>query len=185
MLFGKPIATLLPSHMSRRPENREYKEHLEHRQERMKENYDARAGDVKPPLYPGQDVRVRNKQTQRWEPAEVVERLEEPRSYQVRAKSNTLLRRNRVDLKEGRKAQQNTDNNAPLDKQSSPKRQPPARENINPHQSPTKAVDQPHGARATTSSDMGETTQASALPAETQRVTRSGRQVVMPARYRE
>jgi hypothetical protein len=66
-----------------------------------------------------------------------------------------------------------------------PKQQPPARENINPHQSPTKAVDQPHGARATTSSDMGETTQASALPAETQRVTRSGRQVVMPARYRE
>jgi hypothetical protein len=109
MLFGKPIATLLPSHMSCRPENREYKEHLEHRQERMKENYDARAGDVKPPLYPGQAVRVRNKQTHRWEPAEVVEKLEEPRSYQVRTKSNTILRRNRVDLKEGGKAQQNTD----------------------------------------------------------------------------
>ena len=100
ILFGKPIATLLPSHGTHRPENRKYKEHLERRQERMKENYDARAGDVKPPLYPGQAVHIRNQQTRLWEQGEVVERADEPRSYPVRTKSTTIIRRNCIDLRE-------------------------------------------------------------------------------------
>lgn len=185
ILMGKPIATLLPSHRTPRSENRDYKEQLEHRQEKMKENYDARAGDIKQPLYPGQEVRIRNQQTRLWEPGEIIRKAEEPRSYHVKPrKGNMIIRRNRIDLREGGKPQEKRENEAGCIPQipSTPKRPTASNEprNVNPQHSPTLEVAEPQSADT---SETGDATEASTTTPV--KVTRSGRQVIVPARYRE
>ena len=68
---------------------------LELRQQKAKQQYDKNTVE-KPELSDRQPVRVRNRETKRWEPAHVVKRAGTPRSYIVqRCAGGVPLRRNR------------------------------------------------------------------------------------------
>ena len=99
MLFGKPIATLLPSRMTPRPEDRKHRQQLEDRKLVMKEQYDKTAGRPLPLLYEGQNVRVLDKQNKTWFPAEIVGRAPEPRSYNLTTDQGNTIRRNKRDIR--------------------------------------------------------------------------------------
>uniref|UniRef100_A0A8C9SGK0 Gypsy retrotransposon integrase-like protein 1 n=1 Tax=Scleropages formosus TaxID=113540 RepID=A0A8C9SGK0_SCLFO len=99
MLFGRTIATLLPSRKGDADDN--VKHRLMQRNETMKHQYDAHARkDPLPPLYQGQEVRVLDDSTQTWTPGKAITQCPEPRSYVVETSSGASLRRNRRHLRE-------------------------------------------------------------------------------------
>jgi hypothetical protein len=181
MLMGRPIATLLPARMTPRPEDNEYKQQMEHRKEIMKTNYDKHAGVSHPPLHAGQMVRILDKQTREWMPAEVVGRCEEPRSYNVRTEKNVTFRRNRGDIRERPTRDEGKAGRKSLDCQQ-PNESPERNTTIVPMEL------QPEMPKTTSSQLAKEST---SLPMNTPCcqnapvVTRSGRLVITPARYRD
>ena len=60
------------------------------------------SGHMQPlaPLIPGQDVRVRDTQTDTWQPAKVISTDVQPRSYNILTPTGNVLRRNRRHLRE-------------------------------------------------------------------------------------
>ena len=60
--------------------------------------FDRNAKDL-PTLIPGQNVRVQNTDSGRWEKAVVVSDCNEPRSYIVNTDEGKTLRRNRVHIR--------------------------------------------------------------------------------------
>ena len=73
---------------------------LAERQEIQRLNHDKRATQPLAPLIPGQDVRVRDTQTDTWQPAKVISTDVQPRSYNVLTPTGNVLRRNRRHLRE-------------------------------------------------------------------------------------
>ena len=72
---------------------------LELRQQKAKQQYDKNTVE-KPELSDLQPVRVRNRETKRWEPAHVVKKADTPRSYIVqRCAGGVPLRRNRQQIR--------------------------------------------------------------------------------------
>ena len=61
----------------------EIRRRLAERQEMLRLNHDKRAMQPLAPLIPGQDVRVRDTQTDTWQPAKVISTDVQPRSYNV------------------------------------------------------------------------------------------------------
>uniref|UniRef100_A0A8C9R468 Integrase catalytic domain-containing protein n=1 Tax=Scleropages formosus TaxID=113540 RepID=A0A8C9R468_SCLFO len=99
MLFGRTIATLLPSRKGDADDN--VKHRLMQRNATMKHQYDAHARkDPLPPLYQGQEVRVLDDSTKTWTPGKVITQCPEPRSYVVETSSGASLRRNGRHLRE-------------------------------------------------------------------------------------
>ena len=78
----------------------EIRRRLAERQEIQRLNHDKRAMQPLAPLIPGQDVRVRDTQTDTWQPAKVISTDVQPRSYNVLTPTGNVLRRNRRHLRE-------------------------------------------------------------------------------------
>ena len=78
----------------------EIRRRLAERQEIQRLNHDKRAMQPLAPLIPGQDVRVRDTQTDTWQPAKVISTDVQPRSYNVLTPTGNVLRRNRRQLRE-------------------------------------------------------------------------------------
>ena len=99
MMFGRPIATLLPQRSM--PAPIEQRERMAQQQANMKDHHDqsSRHTDL-PPLYTGQRVRILDKTTKTWCPGTVVEKCQEPRSYIVETPNGTRVRRNRSHLRD-------------------------------------------------------------------------------------
>ena len=99
MIFGRPIATLLPQRGM--PGPIEQRERLAQQQENMKTHHDQSSLQVDlPPLYKGQKVRILDKIRKTWCPGTVLEKCQEPRSYLVETPNGTRLRRNRSHLRD-------------------------------------------------------------------------------------
>ena len=101
LLLGRSLRTTLPSHnLYRHPDADEVLDNLSRKQEKMKENHDRTAGPNLPPLQVGQRVRVRDTRDQTWIPAKVTKVGKQPHSYEVETPNGTMLRRNRSHLRE-------------------------------------------------------------------------------------
>jgi hypothetical protein len=102
MLMGRPIRTALPSYHHPRTlqKDQEISNSLQKRKEKMKTDHDRRAGPELPPLHIGQKVRVQNQENKLWEPAEVTQVCDEPKSYEVTTPNGSQLRRNRIHIRE-------------------------------------------------------------------------------------
>ena len=72
-------------------------EELKHRQDMQKMCHDRTAHD--PPLVPGQDVRILDKQTEKWKPATITSRCAEPRSCILQLPDGSSKRRKRVQIR--------------------------------------------------------------------------------------
>ena len=96
----------------------EIRRRLAERQELQRLNHDKRATQSVALLIPGQDVRVRDTQTDTWQPAKVISTDVLPRSYNVLIPTGTVLRRNRRHLRETTERhtfQQDTDDDTRTD----------------------------------------------------------------------
>ena len=99
MMFGRPIATLLPQRSM--PAPIEQRERMARQQANMKDHHDQSSRQVDlPPLYTGQRVRILDKTTKTWCPGTVVEKCQEARSYIVETLNGTRVRRNRSHLRD-------------------------------------------------------------------------------------
>ena len=99
LMFGRPIATCLPSRAEPGPEHIWEQLHL--RRDHMISYHDKSAQRTElPPLYVGQAVRILDKQSKTWCPGTVQAKCKEPRSYIVDTPNGTQLRRNRSMLRE-------------------------------------------------------------------------------------
>ena len=99
LLHGRRFRTTLPTHVPNPPNSMNIQQKLIDRQKVAAERYNQHA-KAKTELHKGQSVRVRNKQTKRWEPAVVSGKASTPRSYFVqRMAGGGALRRNRVHIR--------------------------------------------------------------------------------------
>ena len=99
MIFGKPIATMLPQRGM--PAPIEQSERFAQQQANMKTHHDQSSRHVDlPPLYKGQKVRILDKTSKTWCPGTVLEKCQEPRSYLVETPNGTRVRRNRSHLRD-------------------------------------------------------------------------------------
>ena len=78
----------------------EIRRRLAERQEIQRINHDKRATRPLAPLVAGQDIRMRDFQTNTWQPAKVITSDVHPRSYNVLTPTGNVLRRNRRHLRE-------------------------------------------------------------------------------------
>ena len=178
MLFGHPIATLLPSRVAPRAEYQQYKVQLDERRQTMKTSYDKSTSSDLPPLYSGQDIRILNKETKRWEPGQVVNKASTPRSYNVRTYTGNTLRRNRIDLRERVQGEETSTckaRDAPTQQQPCGPKEIPA-----PDRSTSANIQSSSVPQAPLDNQMHV---AESPPSYS--TTRSGREVRMPLRYRE
>ena len=136
MLFWRSIRSNLPINIKNIRSNRDgIYDRLLQRQISQKAYHDRSVKDLTP-LYPGQDVRVRDPSLGHWIPATVLNRRPEPRSYEIQAPSGSILRRNRQQIRAIPQAQRS---DSPMARQSPPLRvklrivRPPLRE---PHLQP-------------------------------------------------
>ena len=98
LLFGRPIATNLPSRGE--PGKEEHREQLEARSTCMKTTHDLNSRNTElPPLYPGQNVRILDKTNNAWHPGTIIQKDVNPRSYLVATPNGGKLRRNRAHLR--------------------------------------------------------------------------------------
>ena len=99
LLQQRKFRTTLPTFVANPPNSKDVQEKLKERQSASAERYD-RAARPKPELVEGQPVRLRNKDTRRWEPAVITGRAPTPRSYIVQRLAGGMpLRRNRVQIR--------------------------------------------------------------------------------------
>ena len=107
ILMGRQIATILPNRQAYT--DQEVKGWLQKRRDTAKERYDLTArNETLPPLYPGQDVRIRDYVAKTWTPGTIIEKCPEPLSYIVETPSGGKLRRNRKHLREANHVNQAT-----------------------------------------------------------------------------
>ncbi len=101
LLNYRNYRTQLPSsgRLQRAQSDPDNVEKLQRRQDVQKIQYDKSAASELKRLTPGQPVVMYQQQTKRWVPAQVLRKLEEPRSYSVETPSGLRLRRNRIHLK--------------------------------------------------------------------------------------
>lgn len=98
LLYGRKIRANLPLHSNTMDDSNQ--NHLLERQQRMKEQYDSSSGTELTKLLPGMPVATQSMRTKKWEPATVISKCEEPRSYVVKTADGSTYRRNRKHLKE-------------------------------------------------------------------------------------
>ena len=94
-LYGRKIRGNLPVKIPNASNQKdEIYDRLKQRQETQKRNFDKHAKDL-PELKPGQPVRIQDHVTGKWQAATITDKRPEPRSYMVKTKSGSILRRNR------------------------------------------------------------------------------------------
>ncbi len=99
LLQQRKFRTTLPVHVPDPKLTKVIQERLREKQVKAASRYDMTAKE-KPELTTGQNVRLYNKDTRRWEPARITGLASTPRSYHVqRMSGGKVLRRNRVHLK--------------------------------------------------------------------------------------
>ena len=182
LMFNRKIRTTLPvipRSLTKKPiEEEELRERDAIWKQRQKSNFDRRHG-VRPlsELQPDEPVMIKLDNQKSWQlPAKVVEKCA-PRSYTVKTPTG-LLRRNRRHLQQTTEAHHSAattklkpSGRKPLSTQSAPPKPP-----IEPE------VTLPVSVPETPETSQGESTETFSSPP---RLTRSGRQVVKPARFRE
>ena len=158
LMFGRPIATCLPSRAEPGPEH--IREQLHLRRDHMISYHDKSAQRTElPPLYVGQAVRILDKQSKTWCPGTVQAKCKEPRSYIVDTPNGTQLRRNRSMLRE---------------------MQPTTTPKFQLHEVEEAAAEIP----TPTPTPAAPPEQTAAKVPNHGKTTRSGRNVVTPRRYR-
>ena len=193
MMFGRPVRTTLPSyhHANALQKAGEIQSRLMERTARMKNDHDKSGGPELPPLHVGQKVRVQDHETKSWEPAEVTDVCEDPRSYIVKSPNGSSRRRNRIHIRNmpgepaprgerERKRDGTTDKHVRFDTQ--PEKEDTTDAEVEKPNKPPEGRDKSqnsHSDRIHTKAD----TKPPDQPYTT--VTKSGRAVKIPARYRE
>jgi hypothetical protein len=133
LLMQRRMQSTLPSNIANSlPDQDVVRHELETRQQQQKACFDkhARTTDL-PKLTPGQQVRV-EQPSGRWDPATVVS-THSYRSYLVRDKNGTTIRRNRQNIREVPPAPSHTQTARP----ASPVREPPPTQSNTPRAHPT------------------------------------------------
>lgn len=154
MMFGKPIATLLPSRTE--PGKDIHREQLENRCNQMTNN----AKSTLKALRPGQQVRIRNPNSQLWQPGFVLKAMDND-DYIVETWNGAMLRRTRSHIRES----ENTPNKQV--RFSQPPNPPP---NVQPTARQPVQCEQPPPANEN-------------RPVTEKTVRRSGREIKKPKRY--
>lgn len=100
LLLGRKIQTNIPTRSTNQsPHKDDIYERLQSRQNDQKRYFDNKHPANLPPLQIGQEVRVQNQESGRWEKGRIVHKRPEPRSYEVQTSSDHTLRRNRRHIK--------------------------------------------------------------------------------------
>lgn len=96
LIFGRKIRGTLPIvTRNQLPARDDIRERFHDRQDKQKFYHDRMANDLSP-LYRGQKVVTQNHVDQRWYPATVMRKCDEPRSYIIQNDKGNLIRRNRI-----------------------------------------------------------------------------------------
>ena len=96
LLLGRKIRTNLPGKIPNQlPEKDAIYQRLQSRQDEQKAYFDKRHPTNLPPMQEGQQIRVQNQETGKWERGRITKKRPEPRSYEVETESGQILRRNR------------------------------------------------------------------------------------------
>jgi len=178
MLLGKPISTMLPSRSE--PGKEEQRKALERRCAHMKDSHDRHAVKSElPPLQPGQQVRIRNTDSQLWQPGVVLEVLNN-NSYTVESWNGAIVRRTRSHIR----AAERCDRTKQVRFDLPPRANPPAKPAVTT-ETPAASIrrvqpDRHHTGRPPNPKERAETMQKT--PSDSRR-TRSGRIVKTPNRY--
>lgn len=100
LLLGRKIQSNIPTRSQHQsPHKDEIYKRLQTRQNDQKRYFDEKHPTNLPPIQKGQDVRVQNQETGRWEKGRILSKRPEPRSYEVQTSSGHTLRRNRRHIK--------------------------------------------------------------------------------------
>ncbi|XP_039300258.1 uncharacterized protein K02A2.6-like [Nilaparvata lugens] len=105
LLFFRRLKTKLPVVEKQMSDHEQFKLHLQNKNRKSKDYYDAHAR-ARPDFKEGD--RVVHRRGKEWHPATVVSKHSSPRSYIIESESN-VLRRNRVDLRRSRRGEINRD----------------------------------------------------------------------------
>ena len=151
LLYNRKVRGNLPVRIRNTLNSRdEITDRLYQRQASQKEYHDRRAKDL-PPLKAGQAVSIQDPTSGRWTPATVKEKCLEPRSYVVHTPNGSILRRNRVHIRDLEPAKKTVtfDLNPSPDPQASPPSIPPAPTSPSPQQPLSqKTQEQPYTTRS-------------------------------------
>ena len=100
LLMGRKLRGNLPIRVHNTDPARDtIRDRLEERRDSQKTYHDRTARDL-PPLVPGQAVRIQDPVSGQWNPAQVVQRSGEQRSYIIETPNGSILRRNRRHLQD-------------------------------------------------------------------------------------
>eukprot|EP00057_Strongylocentrotus_purpuratus_P007993 XP_011662467.1 PREDICTED: uncharacterized protein K02A2.6-like [Strongylocentrotus purpuratus] len=100
LLLGRKIQTNIPTRIrNQSPQKDDIYQRLQTRQDDQKKYFDDKHATNLPPLHKGQEVRIQNQETGRWDRGKITNRRPEPRSYEVETSSGYTLRRNRRHIK--------------------------------------------------------------------------------------
>jgi hypothetical protein len=100
LLAGRKLRGNIPVKQTQQNRDADHiREQFEKRQGTQKAYHDRVASDL-PPLMPGQSVTVQDYQTNRWQPATIVSKCVEPRSYIIASPNGNQLRRNRIHIRD-------------------------------------------------------------------------------------
>ena len=98
LLYQRKLQANLPIRVGNQiPDRDNITQRLTERQQRMKQYYDKKAHDLRP-LATGQPLHIHYQATKKWFPGTVNCTRPEPRSYEVKTHSGSILRRNRRHL---------------------------------------------------------------------------------------
>ena len=100
LLLGRKIQTNIPTRIrNHSPQKDDIYRRLQTRQDEQKKYFDDKHATDLPPLHRGQEVRVQNQETGRWDRGKITNRRPERRSYEVQTSSGHTLRQNRMHIK--------------------------------------------------------------------------------------
>jgi len=111
LLMGRRTRSILPTRttlLKPKYDNLKIKEQLQNKQRKQKVLFDKSSKSL-PDLKPDDVVRIHNEKTETWEPAQVVSKREEPRSFIVRTSHRSYGRNRRDLLKTQEKIQEHCD----------------------------------------------------------------------------
>ena len=179
IMFQRRVKDTLPfKAMNNLPNRDELSQQLNNRQEQQKYYHDSRSRSM-PPLYAGQQVVHRDYQTKAWLPAQIEQKAKEPRSYLISTPSGQHLRRNREHLRDVPQA------NTPVRTPTTPDANAAVNNAPKPVGTPVTPNRYKPNSNNTATTHPVNNTQDPVVKATTPIRTRSGRNVNIPARFRD
>ena len=97
LMFNRKLRSNLPI-VNLRAQDEQIKDKLQTRRDKTKTDYDKTTHPL-PELHDGQDVRIRNPLTEKWEPGKVISKTSQPRQYTVEKQNGAQYVRNRRHLR--------------------------------------------------------------------------------------